>query len=80
MCRIVIFASVSLVCSSVLSSFFLSVGTQNNLLISIEQFISRIPPPPPSFFSLYVLQKTGPDGETDVVGAPGEILPGRQVL
>ena len=79
MCHIVIFASVSLVCSSVLSSFFLSVGTQNNINFDRSIYFTKFTPAALFLFPIRITEN-GSGWETDVVGAPGEILPGRQVL
>ena len=55
--------------------FFFSPLEHRTTLISIEQFISRNSPPPPSFFSLYVLQKTGPDGKPTLSAHPARFSP-----
>ena len=76
MCHIVIFASVSLVCSSVLSSFFLSVGTQNNINFDRSIYFTKFTPAALFLFPIRITEN-GSGWETDVVGAPGEILAGR---
>jgi len=64
---------------AVLSSFF-SVGTHdattlyNVSSLSIENS-SRNSPPPPSFFSLRLLQKTGPDGKPTLSAHPARFSP-----
>ena len=65
-------------CRSFVARFcrlFFSPLEHRTTLISIEQFISRNSPPPPSFFSLYVLQKTGPDGKPTLSAHPARFSP-----
>ena len=72
---IVIFVSMSLVCSSVLSRLFFSLLEHTITLISIENSSHEIHPPPPSFFSLRIEQKTGPDGKPTLSAHPARFSP-----
>lgn len=56
-------------------SLSLSVGTHGITLISIENSSHEIHPPPPSFFSLRIEQKTGPDGKPTLSAHPARFSP-----
>jgi len=71
---IVIFVSMSLVCSSVLSRLFFSLLEHTITLISIENS-SRNSPRRPLIFFPNAWQKTGPDGKPTLSAHPARFSP-----